>query len=282
MSELHPIAAVGESPEKIKKMVKEKYGEIAVKAPKGQAGTKDETGCCGPGCCGDGTYSVFQDDYSKLQGYNPDADLGLGCGVPTEFAKIEKGNTVVDLGSGAGNDAFVVRSVLGETGQVIGVDMTEQMVEKARQNTAKLGYKNVKFVLGEIENLPLGANSADVVISNCVLNLVPDKTRAYSEVYRVLKPGAHFSISDVVTSGELPEKIRTAAEMYAGCVAGAMKKEDYLGVIARTGFKNVSVVKEKPVAVPDETLRQYLSEAELTEYKQSGKGIYSITVYAEK
>ncbi|HEY5615663.1 MAG TPA: arsenite methyltransferase [Bacteroidota bacterium] len=269
--------AVAETPEKIKELVKEKYGEIAVKA-----GTPEQSSCCGPLCCGDVEYSVFADDYTKLEGYNPDADLGLGCGVPTEFAKIEKGQTVVDLGSGAGNDAFVVRSIVGETGKVIGVDMTGAMVEKARQNNAKLGYKNVEFVLGEIESLPLPANSVDVVISNCVLNLVPDKSKAYSEIHRVLKPGAHFSISDVVTSGELPEKIRTAAEMYAGCVAGATQKQAYLDIIAKTGFKNVTVVKEKQVTVPDETLLQYLSEAELAEFKKSGSGIYSITVYGEK
>ncbi|HEY4612423.1 MAG TPA: arsenite methyltransferase [Bacteroidota bacterium] len=277
MSELYPVAGVGDSPEKIKEMVKEKYGEIAVKA-----NTKDAAGCCGPGCCGDATFSVIADDYTMLAGYNPDADLGLGCGVPTEYAKIKKGDTVLDLGSGAGNDAFIVRSAVGETGKVIGVDMTEAMVEKARKNNAKLGFQNIEFVLGEIENLPLAANSVDVVVSNCVLNLVPSKTKAYAEVYRVLKPGAHFSISDVVTSGELPEKIRSAAEMYAGCVAGAMVKQSYLDIIAKAGFKNVAVVKEKPTPVPDETLRQYLSEAELAEFKKSGQGIYSVTVYGEK
>jgi ubiquinone/menaquinone biosynthesis C-methylase UbiE len=264
--------AIGESPEKIKELVKEKYAEIAVKA-----GTMNQTSCCG-----DGSYSVFADDYSKLEGYNPDADLGLGCGSPTEHANIKKGDTVLDLGSGAGNDAFVVRSVLGETGRVIGVDMTEAMVEKARKNNAKLGFNNVEFVLGEIEKLPLDTNSVDVVISNCVLNLVPNKGKAFSEIYRVLKPGGHFSISDVVTSSELPEKIRTAAEMYAGCVAGAMVKQSYLDVVSLTGFKNTTVRKEKRIVVPDETLRKYLSEEELSEFKESGAGIYSITVYGEK
>lgn len=269
MAEQH---AARESPEKIKELVKEKYAEIVVKA-----GTLNQSSCCG-----DGSYSVFADDYSKMEGYNAEADLGLGCGSPTEFANIRPGDTVVDLGSGAGNDAFVVRSMVGETGKVIGVDMTEAMIEKARKNNLKLDFKNVEFVLGEIESLPLAANSVDIVISNCVLNLVPSKAKAFSEIYRVLKPGGQFSISDVVTSAELPEKIRTAAEMYAGCVAGAMVKKQYLEIIAATGFNNVAVVKEKRITLPDKTLRQYLDEAELADYKNSGEGIYSITVYGEK
>ncbi len=264
--------AVRESPEKIKELVKKKYAEIVVKAD-----TLKQSSCCG-----DGSYSVFADDYSKMEGYNAEADLGLGCGSPTEFANIRPGDIVVDLGSGAGNDAFVVRSIVGETGKVIGVDMTKAMIEKARKNNAKLGFKNVEFVLGEIESLPLAANSVDVVISNCVLNLVPSKEKAFSEIYRVLKPGGHFSISDVVTSAELPEKIRTAAEMYAGCVAGAMVKKQYLEIIAATGFNNVAVKKEKRIVVPDDTLRHYLDEADLAGYKNSGGGIYSITVYGEK
>ncbi len=261
-----------ESEEKIKELVKEKYAEIVNKA-----GTQNQSSCCG-----DGSYSVFADDYSTLEGYNPDADLGLGCGTPTEFANIRQGDTVLDLGSGAGNDAFVARSIVGETGKVVGVDMTEAMIEKARKNNAKLGFKNVEFLLGEIESLPLAANSVNVVISNCVLNLVPNKGKAFSEIYRVLKSGGHFSISDVVTSGELPEKIRTAAEMYAGCVSGAMVKQSYLDSVSSSGFKNVAVREEKRIVVPDETLSKYLDEAELAAFKKSGQGIYSLTVHGEK
>jgi SAM-dependent methyltransferase len=176
-------SVVGESPDTIKERVKKKYAEIAFKA-----GTSKQISCCGDAtaCCGDGSYSVFADDYTKFTGYVREADLGLGCGSPIDNVEIKPGNTVLDLGSGAGNDVFVVRSILGETGTVIGVDMTEAMVEKARENNAKLGFQNVEFVLGEIENLPLEANSVDVVISNCVLNLVPDKARAFLEISRVL------------------------------------------------------------------------------------------------
>jgi SAM-dependent methyltransferase len=222
------------------------------------------------------------DDYSKTAGYNPEADLGLGCGLPTQFAQIKKGDTVVDLGSGAGNDCFVARHETGEAGKVIGIDMTEAMIEKARINTDKLGYNNVEFRLGEIENIPLSANRADVVVSNCVLNLVPGKEKAFDEIFRILKPGGHFSISDVVLTGTLPEKIRETAEMYAGCVSGAIQKSDYLSLIAKAGFKNITLQKEKAIVIPDDILANYLSDDEIRIYKESGSGILSITVYAEK
>lgn len=267
-----------ESPEEIKAIVKEKYSAIAK-----QSKSENASSCCGTGssCCSTDA-TVFADDYSKLEGYNPDADLGLGCGIPTNIANIKPGDTVVDLGSGAGNDVFVARQLVGEKGKVIGVDMTEIMIEKAEENKKKLGATNVEFRFGDIEHLPLEPNTADVVISNCVLNLVPDKAKAFSEIMRVLKPGGHFSISDVVTTGELPAKIKSAAEMYAGCVAGALLKEEYLDIIAQTGFKNVQVKKEKSIGIPDETLHQYLSESEVQLYKDSGAGVLSITVYGEK
>lgn len=180
--------------------------------------------------------SVFADDYSNLKGYNEAADLGLGCGLPTEFAKIQKGQTVVDLGSGAGNDCFVARAETGETGQVIGLDFTPEMIDKARTNAKKLGFSNVRFIYGDIEAIPLEDNVADVVVSNCVMNLVPSKEKAYAETYRILKPGGHFSISDIVIEGELPEELKKAAEMYAGCVSGAIQKDDYLSIITKSGF----------------------------------------------
>lgn len=263
-----------ESSEQTKQLVKGQYTEIAQ-----QAETKS---CCGSSCCGDGSITVMADDYSKLEGYVPAADLGLGCGTPTEYAKIKPGETVLDLGSGAGNDAFIVRSILGETGRVIGVDMTEAMVEKARRNNAKLGFHNVEFILGDIESLPLASDSVDVVLSNCVLNLVPNKAKAFSEIYRVLRPGGRFSISDIVTTGELPQQIRAAAEMYTACIGGAMVKEDYLALIKAAGFKNVAVVEEKPIAVSEVTLRQYLGEAEFAGDLVPRVGILSITVYGEK
>ncbi|MBI3788817.1 MAG: arsenite methyltransferase [Ignavibacteriales bacterium] len=266
-----------ESAEEIKAVVKEKYGAIA-KQSKGQ----NASSCCGAGGSCSPDVVVFADDYSKLEGYNPDADLGLGCGLPTAIANIKAGDTVVDLGSGAGNDVFVAQKIVGERGRVIGVDMTETMIEKAEANKRKLGITNVEFRYGEIEHLPIEPNTADVVISNCVLNLVPDKSKAFSEIMRVMKPGGHFSISDIVITGQLPEKIQSAAEMYVGCVAGALLKEEYLGAISKTGFKNVQVRKEKNISIPEETLREYLDEKELQLYKQSGAQVLSITVYGEK
>ncbi|MDX5418277.1 MAG: arsenite methyltransferase, partial [Hymenobacteraceae bacterium] len=201
---------------------------------------------------------------------------------PTEFAQIKKGDTVIDLGSGAGNDCFVARALVGESGKVIGVDMTEAMIKKARENADKLGFNNVEFRQGEIEDLPIAGNRADVVVSNCVLNLVPDKQKAFSETYRVLKPGGHFSISDVVLVGELPEGLVKASEMYAGCVSGAIQKEEYLKIISEAGFVNITVQKEKAIEVPDEILRDYLNEEEIKAFRNSNTGIFSITVYGDK
>lgn len=262
----------------IKTIVKEKYGLIAQ-----QSKSQNESSCCGAtGCCSTVDYSIFSEKYEHLNGYNPDADLGLGCGIPTEFAQIKKGDTVIDLGSGAGNDCFVARALVGETGTVIGIDMTKPMVEKARQNAAKLNFSNVEFRLGEIEKMPVTAGKADVVISNCVLNLVPDKQKAFCEIFRVLKPGGHLSVSDVVLRGNLPKQLQEAAEMYAGCVSGAIQLEDYLGIINHTGFKNIKIYKEKIIQIPDEIMLKYLNNEELELYKSSGVGIFSITVYAEK
>ena len=261
----------------MKELVKEKYGEIA-----GQSRTQNASSCCGSGACSDEVYNLMADDYTQLKGYNPDADLGLGCGLPTEFAKIKKGDTVIDLGSGAGNDCFIARALTGETGKIIGIDFTEKMVEKARTNAEKLGYHNVEFRFGDIEKMPVSAEVADVVVSNCVLNLVPNKFNVLKEVYRVLKPGGHFSISDIVLEGELPAQLKQAAEMYAGCVSGAIQKQVYLELITSTGFINITVQKEKIITVPDDILLNYISKEEIVAFKNSGMGIYSVTVYAEK
>lgn len=262
--------------EDLKIIVKEKYSEI-VKS------TEQSSSCCGTGssCCGT-DYTVFSESYKNLQGYNPDADYNLGCGIPTEYAQIKAGDTVVDLGSGAGNDCFVARAFVGESGRVIGVDMTEAMIEKARENNKKLGFSNVEFRLGDIENMPLESDSADVVISNCVLNLVPDKDKAFSEIFRILKPGGHLSVSDVVLRGSLPEKIQNAAEMYAGCVSGAIDINLYQQKMEKSGLKNIKVQKEKIISLPDESLRSVLDSGEMEEFRKSGSGIFSITVYAEK
>ncbi len=266
-----------ETSETIKQNVKQKYTEIAL-----QDKETNMSSCCGAGGCSTEVYNIMSDDYTKMEGYNPDADLGLGCGLPTQFAKIKKGDVVIDLGSGAGNDCFVARHETGETGKVIGIDFTDAMIEKARANADKLGFHNVEFRQGDIEKMPVGANLADVVVSNCVLNLVPDKEAAVKEIYRVLKPGGHFSISDVVLVGDLPEAVVKDAEMYAGCVSGALQRSKYISIINETGFKNVTVQKEKPIVIPDDILLRYISQETINEYKQSGKGIFSITVYAEK
>ncbi|MGN6532616.1 MAG: arsenite methyltransferase [Ginsengibacter sp.] len=261
----------------LKEMVKQKYSEIAL-----QDKETNQSSCCGSGCCSDEVYNIMSEDYQQLEGYNPEADLGLGCGLPTQFAKIKKGDMVIDLGSGAGNDAFVARHETGETGKVIGIDFTPAMIEKARKNAELRGLNNIEFRQGDIEKMPVTSNIADVIVSNCVLNLVPDKDGVFKEIFRVLKPGGHFSISDIVLVGNLPASIKNAAEMYAGCVSGAIQKQVYLEHIQSNGFTNVTIQKEKPIIVPEDILRNYLSEAEISSFKNSGAGIFSITVYAEK
>ncbi len=263
--------------DQLKQLVREKYSEIAL-----QSTDDNKASCCGAGGCSTEVYNIMTDDYSELEGYNPDADLGLGCGLPTQFAKIKAGDVVVDLGSGAGNDCFIARKETGETGKVIGIDFTEAMISKARANAEKLNFHNVEFRQGDIEKMPITANVADVIVSNCVLNLVPNKDAVFKEIYRVLKLGGHFSISDVVLVGNLPNALRKDAEMYAGCVAGAIQKETYLELIKVNGFSNISIQKEKPIIIPDDILKNYLNEEELINFKQGNTGIFSITVYAEK
>lgn len=263
----------------IKKTVRDKYAEIA-----NQSKEQNLASCCGAtsSCCSDDVYNIMADNYSKLEGYNSDADLGLGCGLPTEFAKIKDGDTVIDLGSGAGNDVFVARRLTGEKGKVIGIDFTGPMIVRARENAEKLGLNNVEFRQGDIEDMPVTSNKADVIVSNCVLNLVPNKHKVFSEIYRVLKPGGHFSISDIVLEGPLPQKWKEVAELYAGCVSGAIQKKEYLGIIEEAGFKNIALQKDKTIHIPDDILANYLTTEEIAEYKSGATRITSITVYAEK
>jgi arsenite methyltransferase len=261
----------------IKELVRQKYSEIAL-----QDKATNESSCCGAGACSTEVYHIMTDDYTDLKGYNPDADLGLGCGLPTQFALIKKGDVVIDLGSGAGNDCFVSRAEAGENGKIIGIDFTEAMINKARHNAETLGFNNVEFRQGDIEQMPVSSNAADVVVSNCVLNLVPNKDKVFKEIFRVLKPGGHFSISDVVLVGKLPDKLKNAAEMYAGCVSGAIQKETYLELIEINGFKNMGIQKEKPIIIPDDILQNYLTAEELQAFKLGNTGIFSISVYAEK
>ena len=265
--------------EQAKELVKQRYSEIAL-----QDKETNQSSCCGAtsACCGDDVHNIMGDDYNNLEGYNPDADLGLGCGLPTQFAKINKGDTVIDLGSGAGNDAFVARHATGATGKVIGIDFTPAMIERARRNAETLGFNNVEFRQGDIESIPVTSNKADVIVSNCVLNLVPNKHKVFSEIYRVLKPGGHFSISDIVLKGELPNKWREVAELYAGCISGAIQKQEYLSIIEEAEFANITLQQEKDITIPDDILSQYLSEEEISQFITSKINIQSITVYAEK
>ncbi len=261
----------------LKEIVRQKYSEIAL-----QDKETNQSSCCGAGGCSTEVYNIMSDDYTTLEGYNPDADLGLGCGLPTQFANIKKGDTVIDLGSGAGNDCFVARAETGETGKVIGIDFTPAMIDKARANAEKRGFNNVEFRQGDIEKMPVTSNVADVIVSNCVLNLVPNKDGVFKEIFRVLKPGGHFSISDVVLVGNLPEALRKDAEMYAGCVSGAVQKEVYLELIRHNGFQNITVQKEKPIIIPDDILKNYLDDEELNKFKNGTTGIFSVTVFAQK
>jgi SAM-dependent methyltransferase len=263
--------------EQLKEIVRQKYSEIAL-----QDKETNMSSCCGAGGCSTEVYNIMSDDYTKLDGYNADADLGLGCGLPTQFAKIKKGDVVVDLGSGAGNDCFIARHETGETGKVIGIDFTTAMIDRARSNAEARGFNNVEFRQGDIEKMPITSNVADVIVSNCVLNLVPNKDGVFKEIYRVLKPGGHFSISDVVLVGALPEGLRKDAEMYAGCVAGAIQKEVYLELIQANGFENITIQKEKTIVIPDDILVNYLSPEQIALLKAGDTGIFSITVFAQK
>jgi SAM-dependent methyltransferase len=263
--------------QQLKDMVRTKYSEIAM-----QDKETNMSSCCGAGGCSTEVYNIMSEDYTHLKGYAAEADLGLGCGLPTQFAKIKTGDLVIDLGSGAGNDCFIARHETGDSGKVIGIDFTPVMIEKARNNAEIRGYNNVEFRQGDIEKMPLTSNIADVVVSNCVLNLVPNKDGVFKEIFRVLKPGGHFSISDVVLSGNLPDGLKKDAEMYAGCVSGAIQKEVYLELIYANGFENITIQKEKAIQIPDDILLKYLNDVEFNNYTNAETGIYSITVYASK
>jgi ubiquinone/menaquinone biosynthesis C-methylase UbiE len=216
------------------------------------------------------------------------SNLGLGCGNPIAIDSLKEGETVLDLGSGAGFDCFLAAQKVGKTGRVIGVDMTEEMLQKARENAKKGGYENVEFRAGEIENLPLEDSSVDAVISNCVINLVPDKTKTFKEIFRVLKSGGRFMISDLVVEKELPEVIRNSAEAYAACIAGAIKEKEYIEIIENTGFKEVKVMDKTPF--PVEYIFNYEDIKNMAEsrdisldiVKSTENSVFSIKVYGIK
>ena len=261
----------------LKDLVRERYAKIAR-----QGKVENASSCCGATTPSNKVYNIMMDDYTDTDGYVEDADLGLGCGLPTQFAQIQKGDTVIDLGSGAGNDCFVARHETGVEGKVIGIDFTPIMIEKARSNAEKLGYNNVEFREGDIDNMPVNDAVADVIVSNCVLNLVPNKKKVIGEIFRVLKPGGHFSISDIVLVGTLPPALKEDAEMYAGCVAGAIQKSDYMHLIEKQGFEGIQIQKEKPIAIPGDILEKYLTKDEVADFNKGGTGIFSITVFAQR
>jgi arsenite methyltransferase len=264
--------------EDLKLIVQEKYGAIAK-----QSSLLNQTSCCeSSGCCGDLEIKMIGDEYQDVDGHVKEADLGLGCGIPTHFAAIKSGDHVLDLGSGAGNDCFVARAIVGNKGKVTGLDFTEAMIEKAIINNKTLGYTNVEFVQGDIEEIPLPDESFDIVVSNCVLNLVPDKGKAFSEIMRVLKPGGHFCVSDVVIKGSLPEKFRNDIEMYVGCVSGALNESEYLDIITKQGFGNVTIHKMKQIGIPIDVLQKYKTRTELDQFWSGENGIFSITISGYK
>jgi ubiquinone/menaquinone biosynthesis C-methylase UbiE len=266
-----------DSEQDLKNIVREKYSKIALDGRVEKAGS-----CCGSTDTANKVYDIMMDDYTETHGYVEDADLGLGCGLPTQFANIQKGDTVIDLGSGAGNDCFVARHETGAEGKVIGIDFTPAMIQRARANAEKLGYNNVEFREGDIDNMPVNDEVANVVVSNCVLNLVPNKEKVIKEIFRVLKPGGHFSISDIVLVGDLPPALQADAEMYAGCVAGAIQKDAYLNLIKQARFQDITIQKEKPIVIPKDILSKYLSVKEMEAFENGYTGIFSITVFAQK
>lgn len=267
----------------IKKMVREGYANIA----------RRETSCCGPvSSCG----SDYAETASKQIGYSDEeigavpegANLGLGCGNPVALASLKEGEVVVDLGAGAGFDAFLAARKVGPAGRVIGVDMTPEMLDRARQNARKGGYNNVEFRLGEIENLPLADGSADVIISNCVINLSPDKPRVFKEAFRALKPGGRLLVSDIVLLEELPEYIRASARAYVGCISGAILKNEYLSAIKAAGFAEVDIVDETAFPIElmanDATAQQIIKDIKIPEEKlrEAAATVASIKVAAVK
>jgi arsenite methyltransferase len=262
--------------EQAHKAVRERYGKIA----------KTKTEPCG--CCG-GSSSSEEIGYSKgeLSSVPAGADLNLGCGNPVALASLKEGETVIDLGSGGGLDCFLAAKKVGTKGKVIGIDMTAEMLERARANSKKGGYKNVEFRLGEIENMPVADNTADIIISNCVINLSPDKQRVFKEAYRILKPKGRLMISDMVLLKDLPKKVKDSVLAYVGCVAGADMKEDYLGKIKQAGFGQVEVVEENhlPQAILEEPdIKTFIEEQKLTkkEIADISDAVVSIKVSAIK
>ncbi|MBS7619627.1 arsenite methyltransferase [Candidatus Bathyarchaeota archaeon] len=266
--------------EEIRKKVRESYSQIAQR----------NLSCCtsSPSCCGKGEAPkiILPSGYSEsdLESVPEEAKLSLGCGNPIIFSSIRGGETVVDLGSGFGLDCLIASRKVGENGKVIGVDMTPEMINKARINATRAGYSNVEFRLGEIENLPIADNVADVVISNCVINLSPDKERVFQEAYRILKPGGRILVSDIVFQNEPPRRIRENLRAYVECIGGAILKEDYLSMIRKAGFQEVKVLDEKRMIDDSGVEEEYANEFEISlkDARKVAESLLSITVYGLK
>ncbi|MBI2441331.1 MAG: arsenite methyltransferase [Lentisphaerae bacterium] len=261
--------------------VKKIYGAIA---------TGEREGCCGPKSCDCANTAISEKmGYTKedLQALPEDAVMGLGCGNPVALASLKKGETVVDLGAGGGIDAFLASRIVGDSGKVIGIDMTEAMIKRARTNAKKGRFTNVEFKLGDIEEMPLEDGIADCVISNCVINLAQDKQNVFNEAFRILKQGGRLMVADMVLLRDLSEKIAKSAEMYAGCVAGALKRDDYIAKIKKAGFKEISVIKEDPVRFldyigSDKVLGDLVKNMSDKELEEINSTVMSIKISATK
>ena len=265
------MASADPSPDALKSTVRDKYAALAT----------DDDSCCGPSGDGETGLDVdMSEEYSEA--IAADADLDLGCGRPTDHADLQPGEHVLDLGSGAGMDAFVARRDVGPDGHVHGVDLAEEMVEKARANANTMGYDNVTFEVGDIEDVPVEGDAFDVVLSNCVLNLVPNKEAAFAQMHRALRPGGRFSVSDIVHVGTLPPALREAAELYVGCVAGAMERNAYLDRLREVGFTGVRVATEKNISLPDGLLAEHLGNGRASAFRAGDAALQSVTVVGRR
>ncbi|MCX7863264.1 MAG: arsenite methyltransferase [Bacteroidales bacterium] len=258
----------------IKESIKQAYSSVL----------KRKNSCgCNSSCCSSDTLFTFSDtNYKKLDGYQQEADYLLGCGLPLEAANIKEGSIILDLGCGAGNDVFIASKMVGDKGKVIGIDFTEAMIKKANEIKDKLNISNVEFILADIEQLPIVTETIDVVISNCVLNLVPDKEKAFKEIFRVLKKGGIFSISDIVLNTTLPTSVKSVVDLYVGCISGAIMKSEYLKIIKQVGFSEIEIKKEQEITLPDEYFLRYINKEEINEFKRTNNAIQSITITAKK
>jgi len=261
--------------ESIKKAIQARYNEIALEIPSGAFSYVNFLTC-------QTKRLPFVVDYSKQDGYEPELDLKIGCGIPTASANIKQGDTVLDLGCGIGNDSFLALKKVGPTGKVIGIDIAPGMVELARKHAARLGFANIDYREGDLESLPVDSNSIDVVISNCTINMVPEKAKVFSEIFRVLKPGGHCSISDIVLRAPLPDDLKKVPEFYSGCVAGTELKDSYLEYIRLAGFEAVQISLEKNLIVPIEHLIKYLPETVAKSLAAQSAPLVSVNILADK